>query len=226
LTCAQLRESWIFIHWEASVTTEMKMNANGISEQEIIHGAKQGDPDCFEFLYNQHKRHVYALCFRITRNTAEAEDLTQEVFMQLFRKVATFRGDAAFSTWLHRVAVNVALMHLRRKSLPIAPEPLESQNADGAKKEFGANDENLAVTIDRIVLERSVDRLPPGYRVVFLLHDVEGYEHKEIAKMMRCSVGNSKSQLHKARLKLRSHLQIERGQRPSQPAWNVEAMAA
>ena len=140
------------------MTTEMKMNANGISEQEIIYGAKQGDPDCFAFLYNQHKRHVYALCFRITRNTAEAEDLTQEVFMQLFRKVATFRGDAAFSTWLHRVAVNVALMHLRRKSLPIAPEPLESQNADGAKKEFGANDENLAVTIDRIVLERSVDR--------------------------------------------------------------------
>jgi RNA polymerase sigma-70 factor (ECF subfamily) len=103
---------------------------------------------------------------------------------------------------------------------------LESQNQDGAKKEFGANDENLAVTIDRIVLERSVDRLPPGYRVVFLLHDVEGYEHKEIAKMMRCSVGNSKSQLHKARLKLRTHLQIERGKRYGQPVWSTEAMAA
>jgi RNA polymerase sigma-70 factor (ECF subfamily) len=202
------------------------MLANGISEQEVIHGAKQGDPNCFESLYNQHKRHVYALCFRITRNTAEAEDLTQEVFLQLFRKVATFRGDSAFSTWLHRVAVNVALMHLRRKTLPLAPEPLDSQSPDGAKKEIGAADETLAVAIDRINLERSVNRLPPGYRVVFLLHDVEGYEHKEIAQMMRCSVGNSKSQLHKARLKLRTHLQIERGRRAQPPAWTPEQQAA
>ena len=208
------------------MTPEVKLFVNKISEQEVIHGAKQGDPDCFESLYNQHKRHVYALCFRITRNTAEAEDLTQEVFLQLFRKVATFRGDSAFSTWLHRVAVNVALMHLRRKSLPVAPEPLESQTADGARKEIGATDETLAATIDRIVLERSVNRLPPGYRVVFLLHDVEGYEHKEIARMMRCSVGNSKSQLHKARLKLRSHLQIEHGRRTKQPFWNAERRAA
>jgi len=208
------------------MTPEVKLLANGISEQEVIHGAKQGDPDCFESLYNLHKRHVYALCFRITRNTAEAEDLTQEVFLQLFRKVATFRGDSAFSTWLHRVAVNVALMHLRRKSLPVAPEPLESQAADGARKEIGATDETLAVAIDRIVLERSVNRLPPGYRVVFLLHDVEGYEHKEIARMMRCSVGNSKSQLHKARLKLRSHLQIEHGRPTEQPFWNAERQAA
>ncbi len=208
------------------MTPELKMLANGLSEQDVIHGAKQGDPDCFESLYNQHKRHVYALCFRITRNTAEAEDLTQEVFLQLFRKVATFRGDSAFSTWLHRVAVNVALMHLRRKSLPQAPEPLESETPDGAKKEIGATDETLAVTVDRILLQRSVNRLPPGYRVVFLLHDVEGYEHKEIAQMMRCSVGNSKSQLHKARLKLRSHLQIDRGRRSLQPSWNAEKQAA
>src|ERR1700756_2205889 len=101
-------------------------------------------------------------------------------------------------------------MHLRRKSLPLVPEPTDSQASDGAKKKIGATDETLAVAIDRIVLERSVERLPPGYRVVFMLHDVEGYEHKEIAKMMRCSVGNSKSQLHKARLKLRSHLKMER----------------
>jgi len=210
---------------EATLIPETKTLSNGISEQEVIHGAKQGDPECFEFLYNLHRRHVYALCFRITRNTAEAEDLTQEVFLQLFRKVGTFRGDSAFSTWLHRVAVNVALMHLRRKTLPITSEPLDSQTADGVKKEIGANDETLAVAIDRIVLERSVKRLPPGYRVVFMLHDVEGYEHKEIAKMMRCSVGNSKSQLHKARLKLRSHLQMER-RMPQQATWHSEERAA
>jgi RNA polymerase sigma-70 factor (ECF subfamily) len=214
--------------WRQSLITETKTLPHGISEQEVIHGAKQGDPDCFEFLYNLHKRHVYALCFRITHNTAEAEDLTQEVFLQLFRKVATFRGDSAFSTWLHRVAVNVALMHLRKKCLPAIAEPLETQTAEGVKKEIGAADESLAVAIDRIVLERSVQRLPPGYKVVFLLHDVEGYEHKEIARMMRCSIGNSKSQLHKARLKLRSHLQMERPQRPatSRHTWQPEELAA
>jgi RNA polymerase sigma-70 factor (ECF subfamily) len=162
----------------------------------------------------------------MSRNTAEAEDLTQEVFLQMFRKVATFRGDSAFSTWLHRVAVNVVLMHLRKKTLPIAPEPLESQPADRAKNEIGKIDETLAVSIDRIVLERSVSSLPPGYRVVFMLHDVQGYEHKDIARMMRCSVGNSKSQLHKARLKLRSHLENGPARKRSQPAWRPTALAA
>ncbi len=169
---------------------------------------------------------MYTLCLRITRNTAEAEDLTQEVFLQLFRKVATFRGDSAFSTWLHRVALNVVLMHLRKKTLPIAPEPLESQTPDAPKRELGAPDSILAASIDRIALERSVEQLPPGYRRIFLLHDVEGYEHKEIAEMMRCSVGNSKSQLHKARLKLRTHFESAARTRHTTQRWQPEAMAA
>jgi RNA polymerase sigma-70 factor (ECF subfamily) len=200
--------------------------AESIAEDKAISGAQKGDPRCFESLYNRHRRHVYSLCLRMSRNTAEAEDLTQEVFLQLFRKVSTFRGDSAFSTWLHRVAVNVVLMHLRKKSLPIAPEPLDSQPQDRARNEIGITDETLAVSIDRIVLERSVNSLPPGYRVVFLLHDVQGYEHKEIAQMMRCSVGNSKSQLHKARLKLRSHLESEHGRRSAPRRWQPEAVAA
>src|SRR6516165_11705742 len=130
---------------EATLIPEMKPLRSGMPEEEAIRGAKQGDPSCFESLYNLHKRYIYTLCLRITRNTAEAEDLTQEVFLQLFRKVATFRGDAAFSTWLHRVAVNVALMHLRRKSLPNSSEPLNSQPPDRARKEFGMTDETLAV---------------------------------------------------------------------------------
>jgi len=196
-----------------------------IAEEHAISGAQKGDPRCFESLYNRHKRHIYSLCLRMSRNTAEAEDLTQEVFLQLFRKVATFRGDSTFSTWLHRVAVNVVLMHMRKKTLPLIAEPLESQSPDHPKNEIGKTDETLAVSIDRILLERSVKSLPPGYRVVFILHDVQGYEHKEIARMMRCSVGNSKSQLHKARLKLRSHLESGRGRR-SAPAWRPSAMAA
>ena len=197
-----------------------------IAEDKAISGAQKGDPRCFESLYNRHRRHVYSLCLRMSRNTAEAEDLTQEVFLQLFRKVSTFRGDSAFSTWLHRVAVNVVLMHLRKKSLPLAPEPLDSQQPDRARNEIGVTDERLAVSIDRIVLERSVNSLPPGYRVVFMLHDVQGYEHKEIAQMMRCSVGNSKSQLHKARLKLRSNLESEHTRRSIPRRWQPDAVAA
>jgi RNA polymerase sigma-70 factor (ECF subfamily) len=206
--------------------SEEHILVESVAEAKAISGAQKGDPRCFESLYNRHRRHVFSLCLRMSRNTAEAEDLTQEVFLQLFRKVATFRGDSAFSTWLHRVAVNVVLMHLRKKSLPISSEPLNSQPPDRARKEFGMTDETLAVSIDRIVLERSVNSLPPGYRVVFLLHDVEGYEHKEIARMMQCSVGNSKSQLHKARLKLRSHLEGERPRRPSPRRWHADAVAA
>ena len=185
-----------------------------------------GDPACFESLYHLHKRHVYTLCLRITRNTSDAEDLTQEVFLQLFRKVGTFRGDSAFSTWLHRVAMNVVLMHLRKRTLPLAPEPLDAQLDGTAKKEIGTTDQRLSVAVDRIVIERSVGRLPAGYRAVFLLHDVQGYEHKEIAQLMRCSVGNSKSQLHKARLKLRSHIDVGRSPRPAPRDWQADAAAA
>jgi len=143
----------------------------------------------------------------MTANVAQAEDLTQEAFLQLFRKIGTFRGESAFSTWLHRMAVNVVLMHLRRKSLPVVPleDTLESEE-DTTRKEPGAPDLKLSGTVDRLQLQRAVDDLPAGYRTIFVLHDVEGYEHNEIAGIVGCSVGNSKSQLHKARLKLREAL--------------------
>lgn len=190
------------------MTTEKAKLTSHISEQEAIYGAQRSEPDCFKALYDLHRRRVYTLCLRMTKNIAEAEDLTQEAFLQLFRKIGTFRGESAFSTWLHRVAVNVVLMNLRKKGPPIAAEPPESQEHDRPQRDIGAPDNALALSTERIVLERSVDRLPPGYRIIFLLHDVEGYEHKEIARMMGCSVGNSKSQLHKARMKLRSLIQM------------------
>ncbi len=143
-------------------------------------------------------------------NTAEAEDLTQEAFLQLFRKIHTFRGDSAFSTWLHRMAVNVVLMRLRKKRLPETSldETSEQDEESGApKKEIGGPDNLLAGSIDRVNIERAVEQLPPGYRAVFLLHDVQGFEHNEIAGIMGCSIGNSKSQLHKARTRLREILQ-------------------
>ncbi len=180
------------------------------SEAEAIDRAKQGNAEAFEFLYHLHKRRVYSLCLRMTGNTAEAEDLAQEAFLQLFRKIGTFRGESAFSTWLHRLSVNVVLMHLRRKSLPETPleEYTEPSQEDGPRREIGVRDLALTGSIDRVNLERAIERLPPGYRTIFVLHDMEGYEHNEIAGMMGCSIGNSKSQLHKARMKLRDLLQL------------------
>lgn len=189
-----------------------------LTEAEAIDRAKQGDAEAFEVLYNLHKRRVYSLCLRMTTNTAEAEDLTQEAFLQLFRKIGTFRGESAFSTWLHRMAVNVVLMRLRKKGLPIVPldDTVEGED-ETPKKELGADDTRLTGSIDRLQLQRSVEALPPGYRSIFVLHDVEGYEHNEIAEMVGCSIGNSKSQLHKARMKLRELLKTSRAEKAGKP---------
>lgn len=180
------------------------------AEQEAIHlqQAQEGDPYAFEALYRIHKRRVYALCLRMLGSVPEAEDLTQEAFLLLHRKIRSFRGDSAFSTWLHRLTVNVVLMHLRRKGLSLVPlgDASDAANGENVQRELGNRDPILSGSVDRITLERAIQSLPPGYRFVFLLHDVEGYEHNEIAKMLECSVGNSKSQLHKARLKLREIL--------------------
>jgi RNA polymerase sigma-70 factor (ECF subfamily) len=121
-----------------------------MSEAEAIRRAQEGDGHSFSALYTFHKRRVYSLCLRMTGNTAEAEDLTQEAFLQLYRKIGTFRGESAFSTWLHRLAVNVVLMHLRKKGLPEISfqEALEPAEEDGPKKDIGANDQTLTGSID------------------------------------------------------------------------------
>jgi RNA polymerase sigma-70 factor (ECF subfamily) len=180
------------------------------TEAEAIRLAQAGDAAAFEHLYQLHSRRVYALCLRMVGNPSDAEDLMQEAFLQLFRKIGTFRGESAFSTWLHRMTVNVVLMRLRKKSLPAASleeatEP--DEETGGPRKDFGAPDLRLSGAVDRVNLERSIEKLPRGYRTVFVLHDVQGFEHNEIAGIMGCSVGNSKSQLHKARTRLRELLQ-------------------
>src|SRR5271154_7384563 len=199
---------------EPRLTESRQTQSTEPSEAEYIERAKQGDAEAFQALYDKHKRRVYSLCLRMTANTAEAEDLTQEAFLQLYRKIATFRGESAFSTWLHRLSVNVVLMHLRKKSLPVVSLEETTQGEDDTpKKDFGAEDLALAGSIDRLQLQRAVDDLPPGYRTIFVLHDVEGYEHNEIAQIVGCSIGNSKSQLHKARMKLRDLLKIQRAEK-------------
>lgn len=174
----------------------------------VLERAQNGDHQAFAQIYALHKRRIYSLCLRMVSNSTEAEDLTQEAFLQLHRKISTFRGDSAFSTWLHRLTINVVLMQLRRKGLQLISldEVMEPQPEEGPGRSFGAPDLTLAGAIDRLTLERAISDLPTGYRLIFILHDVEGYEHNEIAAMLDCSIGNSKSQLHKARLKLRDAL--------------------
>jgi RNA polymerase sigma-70 factor, ECF subfamily len=180
------------------------------NEAEAIRRAQVGDAAVFEYLYRLHSPHVYALCLRMVRDTTEAEDLTQETFLLLFRKIHTFRGESAFSTWLHRLTVNLVLMRLRKKSPPVVsieatPDP-EDETARPSSIELGAPDLMLEGAIDRINLERCIERLPVGFRKVFVLHDIQGYRHREIAKLLGRSVGDSKSQLHKARKRLRESL--------------------
>jgi RNA polymerase sigma-70 factor, ECF subfamily len=196
------------------LTDPAQRQGNDSNEAELIERAKQGDAQAFQALYDKHRRRVYSLCLRMTANTAEAEDLTQEAFLQLYRKIGTFRGESAFSTWLHRLSVNVVLMQLRKKSLPVVSLEETTQGEDDTpKKDFGAEDLALAGSIDRLQLQKAVDDLPPGYRTIFVLHDVEGYEHNEIATIVGCSIGNSKSQLHKARMKLRDLLKMQRAEK-------------
>ena len=181
---------------------------HNMTESAAIAGCLKGEPKAFETLYDLHKRRIYSLCLRMVNNAAEAEDLTQEAFMQLFRKISTFRGEAAFSTWFHRLTVNIVLMHLRKKGLDeisLDQEPTEDEQ-DLPKKEYGGEDLHLVGSVDRVALEKAIADLPKGYRTILVLHDIEGYEHNEIAEMIGCSIGNSKSQLFKARLKLRSFL--------------------
>jgi RNA polymerase sigma-70 factor (ECF subfamily) len=203
-----------------------KRNPPIVGEADAIEAAKAGDPDAFSKLYGLHKRRVYTLCLRMLGNVSEAEDMTQEAFLHLFRKIGSFRGESAFSTWLHRLTVNLVLMHLRKKGLNLVSleETISPSDDDAPKRDFGSRDPMLAGSVDRVALERAVASLPPGYRMVFVLHDVEGFEHNEIATMLECSTGNSKSQLHKARLKLRDLLR-QHSQNPLQATQSKEAQA-
>jgi RNA polymerase sigma-70 factor (ECF subfamily) len=183
---------------------------NTLSETEAIEGIKRGDSECFEFLYKLHRKRVYSICLRIAGNIQDAEEHTQEVFILLLRKISSFRGESAFSTWLHRLTVNVVLMHLREKQLPVVSldESLSSNDEDAPRKELGSDDQVLAGSIDRVNLERAILKLSSSHRAVVVLHDIEGFEHNEIAELTGCSIGYSRSQLVDARLKLRGLLRL------------------
>ena len=165
----------------------------------------------FEQLYERHHRRVYSLCLRMIANATEAEDLTQDVFIQLFRKVGSFRGESAFSTWLHRLTVNHVLMHFRKKGFRL--EKTTEEGEIGEMQDLLLSASERPRFVDRIALDQAIAELPPGYRTVFVLPDVEGFEHEEVATLLGVSVGTSKSQLHKARMRLRDLLNKGKPQR-------------
>jgi RNA polymerase sigma-70 factor (ECF subfamily) len=171
------------------------------SDYELAQRSSRGDRAAFEEIYQRHHRRVYSLCLRMTANEAEAEDLAQDVFVQLFRKIGSFRGEASFATWLHRLTVNFVLMHLRKPK--VQRERTTEDGETPVQIAPGTQHPNSMAVVDRLALETAIRELPRGYRLIFLLHDVEGFQHDEIAAMLNCTAGTSKSQLHKARMKLR-----------------------
>src|ERR1700682_3730365 len=193
---------------QASVIPLGAENQRDDSEGTLVQRAQRGDEQAFARLYQLHNKRVYSVCLRMTKDVAEAEDLAQEAFIQAFRNLSSFRGNSAFSTWLYRIAVNTVLMKLRRrKSPPVLSldEPVSS-DSPSLKRELGKQDPSLSGAIDRIALRRALEELPGGCRQIFDLHEVEGYQHHEIAELLQCSIGNSKSQLHKAKMKMRDLL--------------------
>jgi len=164
----------------------------------LVERAKAGDESAFEELYHRYKRMVYTLTYRMTREIGSAEDLTQEVFVLVWRKIGTFRGEASFSTWLYRLALNECRGHFRKTKAESRMVGLEDVTLSTPPEEGKA--------VFRSRLQEAIAKLPPGYREVFVLHDVRGLPHDEIAEVLGCSSGNSKSQLFKARARLKKML--------------------
>jgi len=187
------------------INTEIIKDVTSSSDFDLTKAAAQGNMAAFEEVYQRHHRRVYSICLRMLQNATEAEDLTQDVFIQLYRKIGSFRGDSAFTTWLHRLTVNQVLMHFRKRNVKF--EKTTEEGETPVQIVGGTENPRKMPVVDKIAIENAIEQLPKGYRNVFVLHDVEGYEHEEVAKILGCSVGTSKSQLHKARLKLRKLLQ-------------------
>ena len=173
-------------------------------EAELIAGAKSGQEQAFEQIFRLHKDRVFSICMRMTGNYYEAEDLLQDSFLLVFRNIAGFRGDSSFSTWLSRVVVNAVIDSLRRRHPHMNRDIEEMTESEIPHTPDARRTGDL--TMERLRLERAIAALSPGYRAVFVLHDVEGYSHEEISRWIGSSVGTCKSQLHKARRKMRELL--------------------
>lgn len=203
---SQPSESWLRDNIRVTVTGERPQSATDL---ELARAAAAGDKEAFEKLYQQYYRRVYSLSLRMVSDPALAEDMTQEVFLQVYRKIGSFRGDSAFTTWLHSLTVNQILMHFRKRGVKLEQSASESDFTNVVDTPLQST--RRSSIVDRLALDKAISELPRGYRTVFVLHDIEGYEHEEIANMLDVTVGTSKSQLHKARMRLRELLAKKSG---------------
>ncbi|MFO7446072.1 MAG: RNA polymerase sigma factor [Ignavibacteriaceae bacterium] len=178
------------------------MNKQPVVEEEIhlVKESQNGNSAAFEKLYHLNVKRVYALCIRITSKSDIAEELTQDVFVRAWDNIKSFRGESLFSTWLHRLAVNVVLVHLRTQKRRLA-------RFQSLSEIFSLRKKVEAPTARGVDIEKAIEALPNKAKIIFLLHDVEGYKHTEIAEMMKLSPGTTKAQLHRARKLLRKALE-------------------
>ena len=174
------------------------------ADLELVERCREGNAEAFEQLYRQHAGRLYNLAFRMTGSAEEAEDLLQDVFLHAHRKLGSFRGESSLGTWLYRLGMNQCLDYLRGRQVKMgrATDSLDADTAD----EPAAHAPAVPTAISRLDLDRAIAKLPEGCRAVFLLHDVEGFDHGEVASILGISEGTSKSQVHKARVKLRAML--------------------
>ena len=173
-------------------------------ELALVERCRQGDLAAFEQIYRAHSGRLYSVAYRMVGNPADAEDLLQDIFLAAHRKLDSFRGDSALGTWLYRLATNLCLDHLRSRGARSSglTDPLDDEIglADAGSRGLAER------TVTRMDLERALARLPEGCRAAFVLHDIEGLEHREVAEALGIAEGTSKSQVHKARLRLRTLL--------------------
>jgi len=193
---------------------EAELAAPGeVSDALLVERIRHGDRTSYGELVRRYEKKLLRTLYRMVGKAETAEDLAQEAFIQLFRKIGSFRGDSAFTTWLHRLVVNQCLMHFRKRSVKLEKTTEEGETPVQIVR--GTENPNAMPVMDRIALDNALKQLPPGYRTVFVLHDVEGHEHEEIARMLGVAVGTSKSQLHKARMKLRQILRARSDVNPN-----------
>ena len=184
------------------------MSENPTGDLDLASRCAAGDREAFEGLYRQQSGRLYNLAYRMG-GAENADDLLQEIFLHAYRKLGSYKGDSSLGTWLYRLAVNLCLDHLRSRQGKMA-QLTDSIDEEGAEPVV-AHGEPAELAVDRLDLERAIEELPPSYRAVFVLHDVEGYQHDEVARFLDIAEGSSKSLLHKARLKLRNSLRrVER----------------
>jgi len=176
---------------------------------DLVRRAQQGDRDAFQALYREHVGRVYALCLRLSADAVRAEELTQDAFVRAWERLASFSGESAFSSWMYRLTVNVVLQErraARRRSVRVVTtdDPAAAERAERGEQGGAGGDATPGLSLD---LERAVNALPPGAREVFVLHDIEGYRHEEIARLTGVAAGTSKAQLFRARRLLRGMLE-------------------